>query len=440
MSPDPVMPADTAPNTDYGKAVRIGLLVLVIGFGGFLAWAALAPLDEGIPASGVVAVESKRKRIDHLAGGRVEQILVKEGQQVRTGDELVLLNEVEVKAGLNVVEGQWRVAAATEARLQAERDGTPAVVFPQALRDSREAEAVNIMRAQGQLFASRRSALDGELRMIRASVQGLEAQMKSLNQLLAGRERQVELFQEQLRAFRKLHADNFVSRNALLDMERQLAEVQSKQSEDIANIAGVEARLAEFRMREAQRRIEYRREVETQLADVQRDVGTLTERLVTQRELYQRLAIRAPVDGTVVDLAVHTPGGVVKPGDRLMDIVPADDALIIEAQVPPQYVDRLQPGADAAVHFDAYMSRAERPVITGKVTVVSADILTDARTGATYYAMRVAVSGSELRKLGNLRLQPGMQASVMVKTGERSLLAYLLRPLLRRMHGALSES
>jgi membrane fusion protein, protease secretion system len=242
-----------------------------------------------------------------------------------------------------------------------------------------------------------------------------------------------------LKAFRRLNAENFVSRNALLDMERQMSEIQSKQSEDLANIAGVEARLVEYRMRSAQRQMEYRREVETQLADTQKEAATLAERMTAQREQYERLAIRAPVSGTVVDLVSNTVGGVIKPGDRIMDIVPVGDALIVEGQVGPQFVDRVHPGLDAAVHFDAYMNRAERPVIHGKVSVVSADVLTDARTGTPYYAMRVAIPGEELKKLGSLYLQPGMQGTVMVKTGERSLLIYLMRPLMRRFSSALTE-
>ena len=227
--------------------------------------------------------------------------------------------------------------------------------------------------------------------------------------------------------------------NQLIDIERQLAEVQSKQSEDLANIAGINARLAEFRMRGAQREIEYRREVETQLAEVQREVSTLAERLAALRDTHQRLALKSPVDGVVVDLAFHTIGGIIKPGDRILDIVPDGDELIIEAQVAPQYIDRMHAGLPADVHFDAYMARAERPVVTGSVKVVSADALTDARTGAQYYAIRVSIPSAELKKLGDLALQPGMTSTVMVKTGERSLLVYLLRPLLRRFSSALSE-
>lgn len=428
------------PDADYGSAVRLGLWVLVLGFGGFMAWAALAPLDEGVPAPGVVAVESQRKRIDHLSGGIVERILVRDGQRVSEGDELVVLNETQGRAALNATLSQWRSALATEARLKAEQAGAAAVAFPPALAAAAgELEVAAAMRAQAELFRSRRAALEGELRIIRESMRGLQAQLASLDQLKAGRAKQVELFNEQLASYRSLSRQGFVSRNQLLEVERQLAEVQSKESEDLANIAGINARLAEFRMRGAQREIEYRREVETQLAEVQKEAATLGERLAALRDTHERLVIRAPVAGTVVDLAFHTVGGVIKPGDRILDIVPEGDKLIVEARIAPQYVDRVHAGLPADVHFDAYMSRAERPVISGTVAVVSADALLDERSGTQYYAMRVAVPAAELEKLGGLALQPGMQGTVMVKTGERSLLVYLARPLLRRFDTALTE-
>jgi epimerase transport system membrane fusion protein len=173
---------------------------------------------------------------------------------------------------------------------------------------------------------------------------------------------------------------------------------------------------------------------------VEREFATLNERLAAQRDTFERLVLRAPVNGTVVDLAVHTVGGVVQPGARIMDIVPDADELLIEARVSPQYIDRLAPGLPADVHFDAYGSRADRPVVNGQVAVVSADALTDPRTGAPYYVMRVRVGADEARKLGSLQLQPGMVSTVMVKTGERTLMTYLIRPLLRRFSTALAET
>lgn len=420
------------PNSDYRGAVRTGAAITLVGFGGFLAWAALAPLDEAVPAPGVVAVESKRKRIDHLSGGLIHQILVREGERVRAGQELVVLDEAQSKAGLNAVLGQWRVATATEIRLKAERDGSKAPVFPKELMPE--------ARAQAELFRSRRTSLEGELRILRESVRGLEGQLASLESLEAGRAKQVRLFQEQLASFRNLNQQGFVSRNQILDLERQLAEVQSRESETLANIAGINAKLTELRMRAVQREVEYRREVETQLAEVQKEAATLGERVTAARDANSRLVIRAPVSGVVVDLAFHTIGGVVRPGERILDLVPEADDLIVEARVAPQYIDRVRAGLAADVHLDAYLARLEQPVVRGAVTLVSADALADPRSGAPYYTLRVMVPRSELARLGSVQLQPGMQGTVMIKTGERTLLAYLARPLFRRFTPALTES
>lgn len=428
-------------DVDYARVLRRGLWFLVLGFGGFLAWATLAPLDEGIPAEGAIAVESSRKRVDHLGGGLVEQILVREGQTVREGDDLLVLNATQSKSALNATLSQRFTAMAMLDRLRAEREGAATLRFSPELTASavHDADVAALMRAQQDLFASRRVALDGELRIIRESVRGLEQQLASLSQLKVEREKQITLLNEQLTSFRELRTAGFVSRNNLLELERQMAEVTSRQSEDLANIAGINARLAEFRMRGAQRQIEYRREVEAQFAEVQRDFSTLGERLAGQRDTFDRLVLRAPVSGKVVDLAFHTLGGVVRPGERIMDIVPANDALVVEARVAPQYIDSLHAGLPADVHFDAYASRTQRPVIRGQVAVVSADALTDERSGQRYYTMRVTVSPEELRRLGDLRLQPGMQSTVMVKTGERSLMAYLMNPMVRRFRTGMSE-
>lgn len=427
------------PDTDCSRSIRVGMGVLALGFGGFMLWATLAPLDEGIPAAGVVAVESSRKRIDHPNGGVIRRILVREGQEVKAGEDLVVLDDTQARSALNATLSQWQSAQATLARLAAERDGTAAIAFPRELTEAGGKDVADLIRTQTNLFRSRRQGIEGELRIIRESVRGLEVQLASLAKLRAGREKQVALFDEQLASFRKLKAQGFVSRNYLLEAERQLAEVQSRQSEDLANIAGISAQLSELRLRGAQREVEYRREVETQLTDVQREAATLGEKLAAQRDTVERLAIRAPVAGTVVGLAFHTIGGVIKPGDRILDVVPRGDELVVEAQVPPRYIDRLHAGLPADVHFDAYSSRIERPVLTGRVEVISADALTEPRTGASYYTLRVAVPGPEARKLGGLKLQPGMQATVMVKTGERPLMVYLLRPLMRRFGMGMGE-
>lgn len=427
-------------DSDYDRPIRFGMWLLILGFGGFMTWAAIAPLDEAVPAQGVVSVESNHKRVDHLTGGIIEKILVHDGDRVQEGQDLLVFNAVQVRAALNSTLNQWRIAIATEARLMAERAGLNAVAYPADLAEHvSETEVMTLLQAQNELFHSRRSALRGELAIIRESVRGLELQLASFDQLKTGREKHVQLSTEQLASFSKLKQAGFVSRNQLLEIERQLADVQSKQSEDLANIAGVNTRLAEYRMRAAQREMEYRRDVEAQLADVQKEAGTLSERLAALRDTHDRLALRAPATGIVVDMAFHTVGSTIKPGDRILDIVPEGDELIVEAQVAPQYIDRLYLGQEADVHFDAYMVRTGRSVVRGKILLVSADALTDQRTGLSYYTISVSVPAAELKNLSPLRLQPGMQAIVMVKTGERSLLAYLTTPFLRRFIQGMRE-
>jgi protease secretion system membrane fusion protein len=429
------------PDADYARVLRRGLALLVLGFGGFVAWAALAPLDEAVPAEGTVVVESHRKRVDHLTGGLIEQILVREGQSVAAGDTLLVLNEAQSRSALQATRAQRFAAMALRDRLESERAGLPAPSFTDELTAAAatDPDAAAALRVQQDVFASRRKALDGELGILAESVRGLEQQLASLTRLRDERQKQVALFEQQLASYRDLQAAGYVSRNHVLELERQLAEVTSRQSEDLSNIAGVNARLAEFRMRAAQRRIEVRREVELQLADVQRDLATLGERLAGQRDTFERLAVRAPVAGKVVGLAYHTVGGVVRPGERILDLVPEDDTLEVEARVAPQYVDRLHAGLPVDVRLDAFGSHAQPPVLRGALDVVSADTVVDERSGARWYALRVSVPPDELRRLGDLRLQPGMPTTVMVRTGERTLMNYLLRPLLRRVGGALGE-
>lgn len=436
----PVVEKPPVLDTNYRKVIRQGWWILVVGLVGFLLWAAWAPLDEGVPAPGVVSVESSRKKVEHLQGGIVREILVREGQTVQQGQALLVLDETQSKAALEAVRGQRNSSLAALARLQAEREGRTGIVFPQELlaRQSDPNVAV-LLRTQTELFRARRGALLGELRIISESVKGLEDQLFSLSELKANRARQTSLFKEQIANFENLRREGFVSRNNVLELERQLADVQSQASEDMANIAATSAKLVEFRMRGAQREVEYRREVESLLSDVQKELATQSEQLVAQTDSVTRLVLRAPVSGAVVDLAVHTVGGVIKPADRLMDIVPAADFLVVEGKVSPQYIDRLTPGMLADVHFDAYASRMAQPVVQGKLAVVSADALSDARTGSTFYTIRVTVPDQEVRKLGQMHMHPGMVATVMIKTGERSLLAYLLRPLSKRLSTALTE-
>jgi HlyD family type I secretion membrane fusion protein len=423
------------------QEIRTGWYIVLVGVVGFILWASFAPLDEGIPASGILASESSRKQVAHHAGGIIEHIAVKEGQRVKKGQTLLTLDETQSTSALKAAELQWWTALATEARLEAEMNHQFTLRTPEILQSElNNSDLKVILDTQRSVLKSRRSAAAGEIRLIRESQRGLETQLNSLQTLKSSRERQVALFSDQMASANALHLQGYVSKNQTLEIERQLTEVQSRQSEDLANINGIQARLAELKMRESQFHITQRRELEAELAELRRELGALSERVAMLRDVNQRQAIRAPVSGTVVAVAVTTVGGVIKPGDRVLDIVPDGDDLIVEARVEPRYIDRVRVGLPADLRFDAYVSSAQQPMVTGDVKVVSADVMNDERTGIAFYKIRVGIPADEKKRLNGLKMQPGMPCTVMIKTGERSLLAYLTQPLLRRFSGAMAES
>jgi len=421
--------------------IRQGWRIVFIGVIGFLLWATFMPLDEGIPAQGVLASESSRKQVAHHAGGIIKQIAVKEGQTVIKGQTLLTLDETQSISALKAAESQWWTALVTEARLQAEANHQDALSVPDVLKpESENPDLRAILATQRDVLRTRKSAAFGEIRLIRESQRGIETQLNSLQMLKSSRERQVDLFSDQMTSAKVLHAQGYVSKNQMLDIERQLTEVQSRQSEDLANINGIQARLAELKMRESQYYINQRREIEAELAEVRRELGALGERVAMLRDVNQRQVIRAPVAGTVVAMAVTTVGGVIKPGDRVMDIVPDGDDLIVEARVEPRYIDRIRVGLPADLRFDIFANSVRQPMVTGDIEVISADTMHDERTGSAFYKIRVAIPHTERSRLTSLKMQPGMPCTVMIKTGERSLLAYLAQPMMRRLAGAMAES
>ncbi len=267
--------------TNEKPVVRFGMMTLAIGFGGFFLWAALAPLDEGVPGIGVVSVDTNRKTVQHPKGGVVDAILVREGTRVKEGDVLLRLNDKETRAQLDIVRGQYFVSKATEARLLAERDEAPKVVFPDDLveagkTDSRAEEA---MRAQDRLFVARRTALTSELGAFDEAIVGLSNQIKGLQSLQAGKKAQIDLIEKELTSLRGLAEEGFVPRNKLYELERVLADLSGTRGEDLAQIARAQSSISETKLRRLQRKEDFRKDVETQISEVQRDVGSRSEQL-----------------------------------------------------------------------------------------------------------------------------------------------------------------
>lgn len=442
IKPAPAL-ANSQVNTDEKPIVRFGMLTLIIGFGGFLLWSAIAPLDEGVPGTGIISVDTKRKTIQHLRGGLVESIAVREGDRVKAGDVLLRLNDTDIKAQLDITRGQYAVVKATEARLLAERDGKAKVVFSPALleaakTDRRTAEAIS---AQEQLFAARKSALASELGTVDESIVGLNQQIIGLQSIEEGKKKQIDLILKEANSYRSLVEEGFVPRNKLYELERVLADLSGTRGGDLAQIARAQASINEMKLRKLQRIQDFRKEVETQMSDVQKEVGNQSDRLTALTEEFERSVIKAPTDGSVVGMEAHTVGGVIRPGDRIMDIVPEGDVLIVEAQLPVNLIDKVRVGQLATMHLQIVLSGGAQPAIEGRVSQISADRLTDPRTGSPYYSARIQITENgeaELLK-HKIQAQPGMQVDVVIVTGARTVLQYLLKPLMSRVNAGMKE-
>jgi membrane fusion protein, protease secretion system len=426
-------------NTDASAYSRLGWIIVLAGVGGFLLWAMFAPLDKGVPVSGTVTVASNRKAIQHQTGGTVEDILVKDGDVVKAGQVLVRMNDVQAKSIAEMTRVQYFTARAAEARLVAERDGKKTIAFPPELEKARNDPRVgNNISLQQQLFSSRQSASQSELAGIEENIAGLKSQLQGLQESMENQKQQQKILKEQLNDMRDLAKEGYIARNRVLDLERTYAQVNGAVSENIGNIGRTQRQIAELTLRRVQRQQEYQKEVRTQLSDVQKEAEALENRLAGLDHDLNNVLIKAPVDGTVMGMAVFTRGGVIGSGFKMMDIVPSDDPFIIEGQVPVNLIDKVHKDLKVELIFSAF-NQNETPHIPGVVTQVSADRLQDARTGMPYYEMRAKVAPEGMKMVSKLQVRPGMPVEVFVKTGERSMMSYLLKPIFDRAKTSLTE-
>lgn len=426
-------------NTDAGSYTRLGWWIVVAGVGGFLLWASIAPLDQGVPVSGTVTVATNIKAIQHTVGGLIGDILVKEGDVVKAGQTLVKMNDVQAKAQAEMTRGQYFTARTTEARLIAERDGRQFVAFPPELESAKNDPRVSSnIGLQNQLFAARRSAIQSELAAIDENLAGLKLQSRGLQESLDSQKQQVVFMEEQLDGMRDLSKDGYVARSRLLDLERAYAQIAGSISENFGNIGRTQQQITELQLRRTQRQQEYQKEVRTQLSDVQKEASVLGNRLISQDFDLANTEVKAPVDGTVVGLNVFTNGGVVAPGSRMMDIVPSEDKLIVEGQVPINLIDKVHPALEVDLIFSAFNQNLT-PHIPGVVTFVSADRLVDEKSGAPYYKIKAEATPEGMKLIAHLQVRPGMPVDLFIKTGERTMMNYLLRPLTDNLKASLTE-
>jgi len=426
---------------DTGRAARIGLWALALGFGGFLLWAVLAPLDEGVPAPSTVMVDTKRKAVQHLSGGLISKVLVQEGQQVQEGQTLIELDSTTARANYESVRQRYLSLRAMQGRLLAEQMGKERISFHPDLEEAASDPLIKAqMDNQSQLLRTRRQALRAVLQSIDENIQSQQGMLQTYAGMLEQRRSQLALVQEELANTRSLVQEGFAPRNRLLELERQTADINAAIVELMGNTQRTISSIADLRQQTIVRRQENRREVETQLAEVLREVQSEAEKLNAVRADLARTEIRSPASGQVLGLAVQTVGGVISPGQKLMDIVPENEPLLLETRIDPHFIDRVHVGLETDVRFSAF-AHSPQLVVPGEVVSLSSDLLTEQMGAAviSYYLARVKVTPEGMEKLGSRRLQPGMQAEVVLKTGERSMFTYLIGPLVKRLAASMKE-
>lgn len=434
----PVAPEGTN-GGDVGSAGRWGLWALGLGFGGFLLWAALAPLDEGVPSQGVVALDTKRKAVQHLSGGIIEQVLVREGDEVSKGQLLIKLDSAVARANYESARQSYLGLLAMQGRLQAEQQGKATVsLHPDLQAASSDPLIQQQILNQEQLFQTRRNLLRSDLQSIQESINGQEGQLQAYASMLSSRKGQLALLNDELVHLRGLVNEGYAPRNRQRELERMAADINTSIADLQGNTLRARSAISELRQRSISRQQEYRKEVETLLADVSRQALVDGEKYRAVRNDLDRTEIRAPEAGQVVGLASQTVGGVVQPGQKLMDVVPLGAPLMLEAKVAPHMIDRVKVSMPVDVRFSSFANTPQL-VVQGAVESISGDLLSEPQSNVSYYLARVKVTDEGAKVLGKRQLHPGMPVDVVFKGGERTMLTYLLHPLTKRLAASLTE-
>lgn len=399
---------------DPKRHVSTGMRILGLSFGGFVLFAALVPLDEGVPTTGTVTVSTKLKPIQYMPGGILKEILVQEGQSVKAGQVLARMEDEEPRTNFVSAQQRYLGLSAIEARLNAELSGASTIAFSPELTNSTDLAVQQQLATQQSLFRTRKAALAAQVGSAQGQIDSARYRLASLREEASG--------------LRDLVREGYAPKARLMDLERQ--------------ISGIYGSIGELEERSNMARQQYRREAEEQLANVQLELKSVQEVYALRKSQLARTELVAPTNGQVMGLQAQSPGAVLVPAQKLMDIVPKNEALIVEAKIKPQFVTKVKPGTPVQVTF-SNLSKSGQLQVDGVVVSLSGDTMTDrdpmtAQMGPSYLA-RIQITAEGFKKMGNVRPIPGMQVMVMIKSGSRTLLAYLLRPFTRTFDTALTE-
>lgn len=428
-------------NTDESRYVKAGWTIVLVGVVGSLLWATFAPLSKGVPVQSTVVVTGNRKEIQHPTGGIIQNILVHDGDQVKAGQVLVTMNNVQAQSEESTVRAQYLTELAMKARLVAEATNAKTITFAPELVASAAAHNQQVeddMKLQQQLFSARRMALQSSVGALQETITGYDAQLAGANQLRGYKLTEQKALDSQLNGVRQLASEGYVPQSKLQDLEREDARLDGEISSQTGATGQLTSEIAEARLHVVEQQEDYMKDVRTQLTEVQRDTDTLRSRLDASEFQLANSEVRSPVNGTVIGVNVFTSGGVVGAGAKLMEVVPSGAPLEIEGQLPVNLIDKVKEGMPVDMMFTAF-NQNSTPRIPGVLTFISADRLQDEHTGQPYYRVRANVTPRGMKLLQHLNVKPGMPVEVFVNAGERSMLSYLLKPIFDRAHTALTE-
>lgn len=433
------LPAPENARDGLGLYVWGGMVVLLLLVGGLVGWSMSAKLDGAVVVSGTFTVESSRLTVQHLEGGIVSEILVGEGEAVRQGQPLVRLDSTLDRANLGVVESQLDALMARQARLLAESKGSKGITFPQPLLNRQyDLEVTAVLLGEQELFTTRQINRAGAAELNRQRIQRFEEEIAGLKAQRSSNRKEIALIDEELLGLRKLYEKGYATLPRLLALERQAERIRGQVAEHDASIARARNGIEELKLELVQSGQDFREAASLELRQIEPQIATLKERRVAAAQRLKRIEVAAPRDGTVVGIQVNTIGGVIGPGEAILDLLPAGEDLVIEARIPTHDVDRVTRGQSSRVRLSAF-DQATTPEVPGEVISVSADSFTDEITGSRFYNARIRLGDQGAWTAAAIDLVPGMPAEVFIQTGSRTALSYFVKPLTDRLSRAFTE-
>ncbi len=428
----------TASRQSLRKPIMAGIIVIAVGFGGFFSWAFTAELDSAAVASGSVIVDSRKKVVNHFEGGILKKLLVEEGQRVKQGQVLMLLDGTRSESELGQLRGERYGLLAKLARLRAEQEGRDQINFPQQLMDAKQEYVDDILQDEKRLFGKRNEVYEAKRNAQAKQIEQFDAEARALDSQINARTRQEKLVAEQLQGIRQLAEKGFATRTQLVEIENNWSDLVGDMGEFKAQKAAAEQQKAEAEINLASIEMEWQSDIATEIQEAQLALNDVSQRLRASEDVLNRLEVKAPQAGTVANIQVRTPGGVISPAEPIMDIIPEDEPLLIEAMINRQDIDSVHVGSKAQIKLTAYSQRRLAP-LDGEVKYVAADQTVDEQRDSSYYIVRAAIDPGALAERDDIEIRPGMPADILILKSPRKAIDYLVDPITESMSKAFRE-